>query len=714
MLQIVQNMHRGAIRLMDIPDASVKAGNLLVRNAFSVVSIGTEMMKVRSGKKSLAGKAMERPDQVAQVVENIRKRGVADTYKRVMNRIDSLTPLGYSSAGTVVAVGEGVKGFKVGDRVACGGSGHAEMAIVPKHLCALVPDDVPMEYAAFTTLGAIAMHGVRQSGASLGENIVVVGLGLVGQILVKILMAAGCNVVGVDLDEEKLSVTEKSGIDMAIARHDPALVERILGMTDGRGADAVILAAGTSSNDPIMLAPKITRDRGKLVVLGISKMDIPWRSYYEKEIDVRLSRSYGPGRYDSSYEEDGIDYPIGYVRWTEQRNMSAFLRLVSGKRIVLNDIITRRFHFSEAENAYEQLNRGDIPCPLGVLFEYAGEPVEAPREIPRTTKRKNREKINLGMVGAGNYARNTIMPILKTNKALNLVSIVSESGLSATDVSGKFGFQSAGTDASELFRDGDVDTVIIATKHDTHAKFVVGALEKDKNVFVEKPLALTVEELEEIETSYAGTNAVLMVGFNRRFSSHVREIKTFFKGRISPLALTYRVNSGAIPPEHWYQHPQKGGGRIIGECCHFVDVLQYISGEAPRRIYAESLSSRDMLVNNDDTVNIVIKFSGGSIATINYFSCGDPSYPKERLEVLGENAMAVLEDYNRLELIRGGKKKVYKNSRQDKGHDDEFRAFFDSVAGKTPPPISFQDMKNATLATIGAVKSFKTGAAVVI
>lgn len=711
MQQVVHNLRNGRIKLAEIPDAKVKRGYLLVRNVFSVVSIGTEMMKVRAGKKSLLGKAKERPDQVKQVIEHVKQAGLVATYKRVINKLDKMTPIGYSAAGIVVEVGDGVTGFKVGDRVACGGSGHAELITVPKNLCALAPDNVSMESVAFTTLGAIAIHGVRQSGAKVGENIVVIGLGLVGQIVAKVLSAAGCNVVGIDLEQQKLKIAAEGGIDLAINRNDSGLVSRIKDFSLGLGVDAEIITAGTSSNDPIELAPKILRDRGRLVVLGISKMDIPWRTYYEKEIDVRLSRSYGPGRYDAMYEENGVDYPVGYVRWTQQRNMVAFLNLVAKNRIILDNIITHRFPFREAEKVYERLNDGSLNGALGVLFEYevAKKAYTRPALLKLTPPKSIAGTINIGMIGAGNYTRNTILPIIKKIDSLNLKSIATETGISAKDAQIKYGFENVYTEITKVCEDPEINTVIVATRHDTHAGFVAEALKNKKNVFVEKPLALSLRELENIEDCYSKSGAILMVGYNRRFSPHVVQIKRFFKDRQSPLALNYRVNAGMIPNDHWYQDPVKGGGRIVGECCHFVDVVQFITEEEPIRVFAESLSTENRILNNDDTANLLIKFSRGSIATINYFSCGDTTYPKERLEVLGENSIAVLDDYKTLELIRNGKKKVIKTRGQDKGHKEEFKAFFAAVSGKAASPITFDDMKNATLVTIAATESFKKG-----
>lgn len=713
MQQVTYNIRNGKINLADIPALHVKPGCVLVKNSFSVVSVGTEMMKVRTGEKSLIGKAKERPDQVRQVLDHYRKNGIVDTYKRVMNRLEKMEPLGYSSAGTVISVGDGVKGLNAGDRVACGGCGHAEFITVPKHLCALVPDNVRMASAAFSTLGAIAIHGIRQSEAKIGENIVIIGLGLIGQLVLKILQAAGCNVAGIDLDDKKLEAAKEAGIDLAIHRNDKGLYSRIADFSLGLGADAVIITAGTTSNDPVELTPKIIRDRGKVVVLGISKMDVPWRSYYEKEIELKFSRSYGPGRYDPIYEEKGVDYPVGYVRWTQQRNMGAFLHLLSKRLLSVEKLITHKFSFSQAEQAYEELGAGKLNGSLGVLFEY-GSPETKPESnaLPlktATPERAKDQEIRIGMIGAGNYARNTILPIIDKVQGVELHSIVTEAGISAVEVQKKYGFQHAYTEAAKVMEDPEINTVIIATRHDTHASLVAQALQNKKHVFVEKPLALSITELQEIEKYYPAAGTILMVGYNRRFSPHIEAIRNFFKDRKSPLALNYNINAGMIPGDHWYQDPEKGGGRIVGECCHFIDVAQFITQEKPVRVYAESFSSENANLNNHDTANLLVKFSNGSIATINYFSCGDTSYPKEKLEVMGENANAILNDYRSLELIRGGKKNLIKTRAQDKGHKEEFKSFFDAIKGKIDPPISYTDMKNASLITIGALDSLKTG-----
>ncbi|MFX0202005.1 MAG: bi-domain-containing oxidoreductase, partial [Candidatus Hodarchaeota archaeon] len=711
MLQIVQNYKTGKVSLKNIPDPKVKPGCLLVRNAYSVVSIGTERMKVDIGKKSLVGKARERPEQVKQLIEHAKKTGLLDTYKKAINRIDRLTPLGYSSAGIVEEVGEGVTGFKAGDRVACGGSGHAEYIIVPKNLCALVPESVSLEAAAFTTLGAIALHSVRQSEATVGDNIAVIGLGLVGQIVVQVLNVAGCGIVGIDIDDMKLKVAKEGGVDLVVNRDDKGLIRRIFDFSNGFGVDAVIVTASTQTNDPIELAPKILRDRGKVIMVGISKMDIPWKSYYEKEIDIQLSRSYGPGRYDPVYEEKGMDYPVGYVRWTQRRNMIAFLELLSKDRIDLKKITTHRFDFREAEKLYENLYKNKLNNFLGGLFQYQ-ENEPAPKiEIAKKREkwRDETHRITIGMIGAGNFTRNTILPIIKKMNFLNLRGIATETGISARDIQEKIGFDYSSANAKEIIEDVKIDTVIIATRHDTHSKLVAEALRKNKNVFVEKPLAVSSIQLQEVTKCHSSSKGILMVGFNRRFSSLVQEIKNAFANKRSPIAVNYRINAGIIPAEHWYQDLEKGGGRIIGEGCHFVDLIQFITGEKPIRVYAESLSTGNKLLANDDTVNLTIKLSGGSIATINYIACGDASYPKERIEVLGENSVAVLDDFKILELVKDGRKKNIKCRSQDKGHEAEFRTFFNAILGNAAAPISFEEIRLATLVTFAAVKSYKKG-----
>jgi polar amino acid transport system substrate-binding protein len=711
MLQILQNNKTGEVTLEEIAVPKVRSGCLLVKNAFSVLSLGTERMKVSVGKKSLIGKAKERPDQVKQVLDHVKRAGLIDTYKRVMNRLDQLTPLGYSSTGEIVEVGDGVSGLKVGDKVACGGFGHAEYIAVPKNLCALVPENVNLETAAFTTLGAIALHGIRQSEARIGDNVVVVGLGLVGQIVTRILSAGGCGVVGIDLSDNKLELAREGRADLVIGRAESSLIQRILDFSNGHGVDAVIITAGTSSNDPIELAPKILRDRGIVVMLGISKMDIPWREYYEKEIDVRLSRSYGPGRYDPVYEKKGIDYPIGYVRWTQKRNMEAFLELLAKGRINLEEIITHKYPFSEAEKVYENLDSGDMDQSLGILFEY--RPKEVITRIQRSGQKRKRKdkatKINVGLIGAGNYARNTILPIISKMDFLELKGISTATGISAKDIQKKYQFTYSTTDANEILEDSEIDTILISTQHDTHATFAAEALRNDKNVFVEKPLAISPEELEEVTNSVASSKGMLMVGFNRRFSPLVKQMKNSFLDRQAPLAINYRVNAGMIPVNHWYQDPEKGGGRIIGEGCHFVDLVQFITGEKPVRVYAETITSENRSLMNDDSVNLIIKLSNGSIATINYIACGDSTYPKERLEVLGENSIAVLDDFKFLEIVKNGKRKVIRNRGQDKGHKAEFEAFFGSLLRNGESPITFEEMRLATLVTFAAVESSNKG-----
>jgi len=722
MKQLIQNYKTGELRLEEVPIPAIGAGGVLVRNVYSLISAGTEKMKLNLASKSLIGKAKERPDQLKQVVDSVKRDGLVKTYKKTMNRLDTPTPLGYSSSGVVIAVGREVVEFQVGDRVACAGEGyacHAEVVFVPKNLCAKIPEksafgvEVSSGEAAFTTLGAIAMQGVRQADGRLGEHVAVVGLGLVGLLAMQILKAAGCSVLGIDIDPRKLQTALELGADAIAAAGSDDVENIVLDFSKGRGADSVIIAAATSSSDPVILAGQILRDRGKVVIVGAVGMDIPRKPFYEKELDLRLSRSYGAGRYDPLYEEKGIDYPIGYVRWTEKRNMEAFLDLLAQGKVNVEKLITHKFRIDDAERAYDVILGKTAEQPIGVLLEYAAE-VDAESKVTLVAEEDYRKEkllsaVPLGLVGAGNFARSVLLPNMRDSNSVVLKGVATGSGINAKHVAQKFGFQYCTTDYREILDDPEVKAVAIATRHNLHARVAIEAMKKNKAVFVEKPLALNEGELVEVIAAWKENEGQLMVGFNRRFAPAVEEVKRFFQKRTQPFTINYRINAGFIPKDHWTQDPDAGGGRIIGEVCHFVDVAHFIAQSRPLKVFAESISANnDALVDNDN-ISVTIKFSDGSLANIMYLANGDSALPKERIEVFSEGSIAIVDDFKKLQLIRKGKIRTIKNRRQDKGHKKELQMFINALKNGAKMPITFRDSVIATYLTFMVKRSLQMG-----
>ncbi len=737
MKQVIQNYSSGELKVDDVPVPSLKPGGLLVCNINSVISAGTEKSTVTVAKKSLAGKAKERPDKVKQVIDLFQNRGLVDTFKVVMDRLNTPVPLGYSCAGEVIAVGEGVDEFQVGDRVACGGANyatHAEVVWVPKNLCVKMPriksqrpniestnNFLSFEEAAFVTLGAIAMQGVRQAEVRLGEKVAVIGLGLLGQITVQLLKASGCEVVGADVQPQKLQLATELGADLAVITEKLKVANEQF--TNGLGVDAVIITAATKSNQPIELAGDIARRKGKVVVVGRIGMNVPRDIYYQKELDLRLSMSYGPGRYDKEYEEKGHDYPYGYVRWTEKRNMESFLALVAHGKINVKKLITHRFKIEEAMKAYDMIMKNTEPY-LGVILQYSTKPKEEKENLdtkvyiksPPQLSALGSQILNVGIVGCGNYARGVLIPKIREIHGANIKAICTERGMSAKSVGDKLKCNFCTTDYREILSDKDINAVIIATRHNSHAEIVIDALKAGKHVFVEKPLALNEDELKEIKkvhlsllTSHFSPH--IMVGFNRRFSPHAKTIVDHFGGRKNPLVMNYRVNAGPIAKEHWVQDATQGGGRIVGEVCHFIDFLQFISGALPMKVFAQQIGSHTSGVTNDNCL-ITIRFSDGSIGSISYIASGDTLLPKELVEIFGDGRAAVISDFKKTELYANDRRKVFKTRKQDKGQKEELVAFIDAVRNGKKAPISFDSLYLTTMTTFKVHDSLNKGSAI--
>lgn len=709
MKQVLQHVRSGKLELADVPEPFSKVGGVVVRNVASLISAGTEKLMISFAGKSMLGKARERPDLVKQVLDKVRKDGLASTAQTVMSRLDQPLPLGYSCAGIVEQVGRGVGEFAVGDRVACAGAGyasHAHAVNVPKNLTVRVPDNVSLEDAAYVTVGAIALQGVRVAEPRLGENVAVIGLGLLGQLTTQILKANGCRVLGIDLDASKLTLATQLGADVAVSRSDD-VEGAALAFTQGVGVDCVIITAATDSNDPIELAGEICRDRGIVSMVGAVKMDIPRKVYYEKELQLRLSRSYGPGRYDPQYEEKGNDYPIGYVRWTERRNMEEFLRLVALSHVTPSRLTTHRFPIGEADKAYALVTGEDRQPFVGVLLTYE-ERADADRvrriELqPRTPKAG---KVGIGFVGAGNFAKAVLLPRFKAAIDASLIGISTGTGMNAKVTGEKYGFAYCTTDTEQLLRDDTIDAVVIATRHGSHAKLAADFLRAGKAVFVEKPLAIDEAGLSQVIEAQSESGQLLTVGFNRRFSPLVANAKQFFPAG-QPLAIQYRINAGYIPPDFWVHDPEDGGGRIIGEACHFVDLIQFLADDELVQVFAHALGGSTAALQ--DTVAINLRYRGGTIASINYFSTGDKSHSKEMIEVYGGGGIAVLDDYRLLTLSRNGRKKKIKRVSQEKGFDQEIAAFLTAVKTAGDAPIPMSSLVSTTRVTFAVEESLRTG-----
>jgi len=703
MRQITQNIKRNTLTIEELPIPYCKAGGVLVRSIYSAVSVGTEVMKLKNADLSYFQMARKKPEQVKDVLNTLAQQGPLATYRKVMNKLDSLSPLGYSLVGEVIQIGKGVDDLKVGDIVACGGAGyanHSEVNFIPKNLCAKVPDGVDLKEAAFTTIASIAMQGFRQTESQIGENIAVIGLGLLGQILIQIIQANGCRAFGFDISKSKCELALSNGAYFAEVASKTDFEKEISALTDGFGCDSIILSTGTQSNDPIVLAGKIARDKAKIVDIGITKMDLPWDLYYHKELDFRFSRSYGPGRYDAQYEENGVDYPIGHVRWTEQRNMMSVLQLLKDKKLFLSKLITHEFDFADSEKTFMDIKEGNEDY-LGVILKYAKDIDTETRTVKIKPGLSKQDAVNVGVIGAGNYASTMLMPFLK-DKA-NLVGIATATGINAKDKAAKFGFSYATTDYQEMIADANVNTILIATRHNQHAKMVVDALEKDKNVYVEKPLAISIDELKAIVKIYNEKNRVLMVGYNRRFSPSIQYLKKQLKKNVA-YSIYYQVNAGHIPMDKWYQFTEQGG-RIIGEAGHFIDTVQYLVDSEPVEVFANNTTVASM--PEQDNTFITIKFKNGSSCVIAYLADGDKKYPKEKILITGDSTNLEFDNFNSVVGYQNGKVTKKRFLINNKGQQEEMIALVDAVkTGKNPVPFSTLALSCYT--TILAVESIKT------
>jgi predicted dehydrogenase len=721
MKQLLQNMKNGATTIVDVPVPTPRAGMALVKTAASLVSAGTERMVVEFAEKSYLGKARSRPDLVKQVLDKAKREGVVNTLKATFNRLDQPMALGYSSAGTIIGLGANMQGFQVGQRVACAGGGfavHAEYNIVPRNLLIPLPDGVDFESAAFATLGAIAMHGFRLAQPQVGERVAVIGMGLLGLLGAQIATAAGCRVLGIDIDPQRIALATSLGLE-AVTR-DQA-VDSSVAFTANRGFDVVLICADTPSNDPVELAGVIARDRARVVAVGAVGLNIPRKIYYEKELSFINSRSYGPGRYDNSYEEEGRDYPIGFIRWTEGRNIESVVELMAGGKLNVQPLISHRFPIEQAAEAYEVITGKKKEPFLGVLLTYDQKKEESRKRVEfASTVHGLSSTVKLGVLGAGLYANATLLPAIKNIKDIELVGIASSGGLHAQHSGQKFGFKYATSSDEEILNDPNVNTVAILTRHDAHADLVVKALNAGKHVFVEKPLAVNAEQLAQIteiltvdrgpQTVQNGPSSpvqgLLTVGFNRRFAPLAQSLSSFLFHRKEPMHVHYRVNAGYIPLNHWTHDEILGGGRIIGEGCHFVDLITFLVGAAPVRVSAYALPNGGKY--REDNVSMTFTFPDGSIGVVDYLANGDKSFPKERVEVFCGGSIAILDDFVSLTTIRDGKKKEERKA-QDKGWKAEMEALAKAIREGGAAPIPYEQLIGVTQATFAAVESIRSG-----
>jgi predicted dehydrogenase/threonine dehydrogenase-like Zn-dependent dehydrogenase len=698
--QILQSLKTGSTEVAEAPCPAAGRGQLLIRTRRSLISAGTERMLVEFGKANLLEKARQQPDKVRMVLDKVRTDGLAAAVNAVRNKLDQPLPLGYCNAGVVVEVGEGVTGFAVGERVASNGR-HAEVVRVPANLCARIPDAVSDDAAAFTVLGAIALHGARLAQPTLDESFAVIGLGLVGLLAVQLLRAHGCRVLGADFDRARLAMARRFGAETLDLGADGDPVAAAMAFSKGRGVDGALIAASTQSSDPVRQAAQMCRKRGRIVLVGVTGLELSRADFYERELSFQVSCSYGPGRYDPEYEEKGHDYPLGYVRWTEQRNFEAVLETMAQGRLEVEPLVSHRFPIQDATKAYEVIS-GNEPS-LAVLLEYP-EDADLARAARERTVATAEEAARaggpvIGFLGAGSYVSSVLAPAFAKTRA-RLRAIASANGITGTHVARRFGFERSTTDTGAVFGDSRIDTVVIATRHDSHARYVVEGLKAGKHVFVEKPLAIRPEEPAAIEEAARAAAApgraapILMVGFNRRFSPHVVRIKSLIDAIREPKSFVMTVNAGAVPPGHWTRDPDSGGGRIVGEACHFIDLLRFLAGSP---IVEHQVAAAR---TQDSCVSISLRFSDGSIGTVHYLASGHRSFPKERLEVFCGGRVLQLDNFRVLRGFGWSGFRSMRSWRQDKGQQACVDAFVSAVRQGKPSPIPLAELLEVARVTL--------------
>lgn len=720
MKQVLQSLKTGATEVAEIPCPAVKWGQLLIRSTRTLVSVGTERMLVEFGKAGWIEKARQQPDKVRMVLDKVKTDGLMPTLEAVFHKLEQPLSLGYCNVGVAMEVGAGVANFSVGDRIASNGK-HAEVVSVPMNLCAKVPENVSDDEAAFTVIGAIGLQGIRLVQPTLGETVVVTGLGLIGLVTVQLLRAHGCRVMGIDFDPEKLSLARQFGAEVVnlSAGEDPIAAANVF--SRGHGADAVIITASSKSSEPVHQAALMCRKRGRIVLVGVTGLELSRADFYEKELSFQVSCSYGPGRYDSNYEEKGVDYPAGFVRWTEQRNFEAVLDMMSDGRLNVKPLISHRFAIDKAEQAYALV--GGKGLSLGILLQYPTAVQKPEAELRRSkvefdpyrktllSREAEERQAIVGFIGSGNYATSILIPAFKDAGA-RLKTVASSGGVSGTHAGRKFGFEATTTDADTTFSDSEINTVVITTRHDSHARLACQALQAGKHIFVEKPMALTLAELTAIEQTYAaaideGKNPLVMIGFNRRFAPHVQKMKGLLKGVKEPKVFIMTVNAGAIPPEHWIQNPMVGGGRIVGEVCHFIDLLRFLADSSIREFRAVSIDKRPGVTMVEDKASITLHFDDGSIGTIHYLANGHKSYPKERLEVFAGGRILQLDNYRKLKGFGWTGFRTMNLWRQDKGQKACAASFIQAIEQGETAPIPFKVLMEVSRLSIEVAEALR-------
>jgi predicted dehydrogenase/threonine dehydrogenase-like Zn-dependent dehydrogenase len=706
MQQLTQKLGSGDMLIQEVPYPQLGRGMVIVKNHYSIISAGTEGSTVVAARKSLIGKAKERPQQVKQVIDTLKKQGPIQTYRAVMKKLDAYSPLGYSCAGEVIEVGEGVTEYEVGDKVACAGAGyanHAEIVSVPINLCVKLDTNVNLKHAAYNTLGAISMQGVRQADLRLGESCVIIGLGLLGQLAALILKASGVTVIGIDVSEDAVKqAVEHKAVDLGLTRNAVGVEAQIQNATYGYGADAVIIAAATSSLDPINFAGAIARKKGKVIVLGAVPTGFDRDPFwYRKELELKMACSYGPGRYDLNYEEKGIDYPLPYVRWTEKRNMEAFQNLILTGKIDIDYLTTHVFDFDHAKNAFDLVLSKEEPY-TGIALKYDTNKVAHKTKIT-TYETERIGHINISFIGAGSYAQGNLLPNIPESNNIRRVGVLTNTGTTSKRVAEKFKFQFCASEEADVL-DENTNTVFVATRHDSHGPYVLKSLKANKNVFVEKPICLLESELEDIIDAQAKAKKAVMIGFNRRFSPLTQKLKKAIGN--NPMTMLYRINAGAIPNDNWIQDLDIGGGRVLGEVCHFIDFLTYLNGSLPVKISATALPDPNRL---NDTLNILIQFKNGSSGVVAYYANGSKSMTKEYVEVFSAGLSATLNDFKELIIYGKGKPKKEKLINQNKGQKDMVKAFIEGLLNDGKAPISFEDIVAVTKASFKVLESVKRG-----
>ena len=700
MKQIIQDLKSGKTILEEVPVPQVRRGCVLIRSHASLVSLGTERMLVEFGKASLIEKARQQPEKVKQVLDKVKTDGLKPTVEAVLRKLNEPMPLGYCNAGQIVAVGEGVSEFQVGDRVVSNGQ-HAEVVCVPTNLVAKIPDELSYEEAAFTIIGAIALQGIRLINPTFGETVVVVGLGLIGQLAAQLLNANGCNVIGLDFDQQKVSILQSLGIKAFTVNSETDVVATVQDLSHGVGADAVLITASTKSNDVIAQAAKMSRKRGRIVLVGVIGLEIQRTDFYEKELSFQVSCSYGPGRYDENYEQKGQDYPIGFVRWTEKRNFEAVLTAIANKKLLVLPLITEKIPLNDYLQIY-----GDMANSRSIasILQYDGLANLEQSSVNISSRSFGQQRGVLGIIGAGNFAKATILPVLQKLNA-NIKYISSAAGLSGTLIAKKFDIANSTTNNADILQDPDVEAIVITTRHDSHAKLVIQALKSGKHVFVEKPLALNLEELNQVIEVYQNQDKTLTVGFNRRFSPFIQDAKKQLGQANTPIQVIATMNAGMIPANHWTQDMQTGGGRIIGEACHLIDLISYLTGSNVKRVVMNAMGANPN--ENTDNATMLLEYENGSSGVINYFANGSKSYSKERVEVYSQGRTIVIDNFVKSSYY--GFKASGLSKSQDKGHQAQFKLFIERLQNGGEAIIPFSEIINTSKTAIAAIDSLKSG-----